>query len=83
MDNGTQGKTLSEFTLQLLWLLQTKLDVARTDVFAHQMPYGLQLQWILKGGMPLFLHLKDNEKVKPKKRWSQVIIFFFYTIDLR
>lgn len=82
MDNGAQGKTLSEFTLQLLWLLQTKLDVARTDVFAHQMPYGLQLQWILKGGMPLFLHLKDNEKVKPKKRWSQ-IMYMNYIVDIR
>ncbi|CAI9728093.1 Hypothetical predicted protein [Octopus vulgaris] len=71
LDNGCNGKELGEFALQFLSLLQNELKIARTKVYANRMPYGLQLQWILNGGVPLFLHLKDSQKVKPKKRWSQ------------
>ncbi|CAI9728095.1 Hypothetical predicted protein [Octopus vulgaris] len=71
LDNGCKGNDLGEFALQLLSLLQNELNIARTEVYANRVPYGLQLQWILNGGVPLFLHLKDSQKVKPKKRWSQ------------
>ncbi|CAI9728092.1 Hypothetical predicted protein [Octopus vulgaris] len=63
LDNGCNGKDLGEFALQLLSLLQNELNIARTEVYANRMPYGLQLQWILNGGVPFFLHLKDSQKV--------------------
>jgi len=35
-------------------------------------PYGERLEWSLPlGFMPLVVHLKDANKVKAKKRWSQ------------
>ncbi|XP_036362449.1 chitin synthase chs-2-like isoform X1 [Octopus sinensis] len=82
LDNGCKGNDLGEFALQLLSLLQNELNIARTEVYANRMPYGLQLQWILNGGIPFFLHLKDTQKVKPKKRWSQVL-YMNYIMSFR
>lgn len=35
-------------------------------------PYGGQLKWTLPGGTILTAHLKDKDKIRHKKRWSQV-----------
>ena len=35
-------------------------------------PYGGKLVYTLPGGNLLYLHLKDNQKIRHKKRWSQV-----------
>ena len=35
-------------------------------------PYGAQLVWTLPGGNLLIVHLKDKNKIRHKKRWSQV-----------
>jgi len=35
-------------------------------------PYGGQLIWIMPGGTQLICHLKDKEKIRHRKRWSQV-----------
>jgi len=35
-------------------------------------PYGGQLVWTLPGLNKLFVHLKDKNLIRHKKRWSQV-----------
>ena len=35
-------------------------------------PYGGRLEWELPGENKLIVHLKDKEKIRHKKRWSQV-----------
>jgi len=35
-------------------------------------PYGGQLAWTLPGGNLLYVHIKDKNKIRHKKRWSQV-----------
>lgn len=35
-------------------------------------PYGGRLLWTLPGDNRLFVHLKDKQKIRNKKRWSQV-----------
>ncbi|EDO25514.1 predicted protein, partial [Nematostella vectensis] len=45
-------------------------------------PYGMQFRWRLPGGMPFHIHLKDNLKVKNKKRWSQVM-YMSYILDYK
>lgn len=35
-------------------------------------PYGGQLKWTLPGGTVLTAHIKDKDKIRHKKRWSQV-----------
>ncbi|KAK6166486.1 hypothetical protein SNE40_023162 [Patella caerulea] len=71
MDNGCSGRDLKEFAQQLVSLLVTKFSMNLEESQCFETPYGMQLRCILDGGMPLFMHLKDPVKVKPKKRWSQ------------
>ncbi|XP_071150228.1 chitin synthase chs-2-like [Mytilus edulis] len=40
-------------------------------------PYGSRIEWKLPGENKLFLHLKDNTKIRNKKRWSQVMYMLF------
>lgn len=35
-------------------------------------PYGGRLKWKLPGGNNLIIHLKDKNKIRHRKRWSQV-----------
>ncbi len=37
-------------------------------------PYGGRLEWTMPGGNTVTAHLKDKQKVRHKKRWSQVMI---------
>ncbi|XP_063421976.1 chitin synthase chs-2-like [Mytilus trossulus] len=36
-------------------------------------PYGARITWKLPGGNDLVAHLKDKDKIRHKKRWSQVM----------
>ena len=44
-------------------LLQKTVGANPKDVLKLETPYGLQLRWKLKHGMPFILHLKDKIKV--------------------
>jgi chitin synthase len=82
MDNGTSDLHLTDFASQLISLLEDKMGVTAKDANAFMTPYGVQLNWILPKGMPFFIHLKDSAKVKPKKRWSQVM-YMSYVLNFR
>ena len=36
--------------------------------------YGGRLTWILPGGNLLKVHIKDGNKIRKRKRWSQVCV---------
>lgn len=40
-------------------------------------PYGGRLEWTLPGRTKLICHLKDKDKIRHKKRWSQVMYMYF------
>lgn len=40
-------------------------------------PYGGRLVWTLPGRTKLIAHLKDKAKIRPKKRWSQVMYMYY------
>lgn len=40
-------------------------------------PYGGRLEWILPGKTKMIAHLKDKKKIRPKKRWSQVMYMYY------
>ena len=83
LDNGTSNMHLTDFASQLVSLLESKMGVTAKDASAYMTPYGVQLHWTLpNGGMPFFIHLKDSNKVKPKKRWSQVM-YMSYVLNFR
>ncbi|XP_012941255.1 chitin synthase chs-2 [Aplysia californica] len=45
-------------------------------------PYGGRLVWTLPGGNLLIVHMKDKQKVRHKKRWSQVM-YMYYLLGYR
>ncbi|GAB1607942.1 chitin synthase chs-2-like [Argonauta hians] len=84
-DGGVKGSKPSEFALQLLSLLPTTLLISPKSCRQLKTPYGLCLKWMLpapggKNQMKFCIHLKDNLKVKNKKRWSQ-IMYMSYVLD--
>ena len=47
-------------------------DIKAEDPVKMHTPYGGRLEWTMPGGNILVGHLKDNTKIRNKKRWSQV-----------
>nr|XP_012141900.1 PREDICTED: uncharacterized protein LOC100879229 [Megachile rotundata] len=45
-------------------------------------PYGGQLIWMLPGKTRLTVHLKDKNKIRHRKRWSQVM-YMYYLLGYR
>ncbi|KAH9523950.1 Chitin synthase, class 2, partial [Bulinus truncatus] len=50
-----------------------QLTLTRTET-----PYGGRLQWTLPGENTLTVHLKDNVKIRHRKRWSQVMYMYYF-----
>jgi chitin synthase len=72
-DGALSDDQFREFALQLLGLLEKSLNISLDTVRKFKTPYGYQLNWKVADTLPFFIHLKDNSKVKNKKRWSQVM----------
>lgn len=82
LDNGSEGTTMTASAQRLNRLLLETVGVDPNHGAGYKTPYGLQIRWMLPGGVPLFMHLKDSNKFKPKKRWSQVM-YMNYILDYR
>ncbi|XP_069101066.1 uncharacterized protein [Argopecten irradians] len=82
LDNGAEGKEIKDFGKQLYTLAEERLDLQPESGRMLYTPYGIQLHWDLEHGTPFFIHLKDTEKVKAKKRWSQVM-YLEYVLKYR
>lgn len=48
------------------------LGICSSSPIKYPTPYGGQLVWILPGETRLTVHLKDKNKIRHRKRWSQV-----------
>lgn len=40
-------------------------------------PYGGRLVWIMPGGNKIIVHMKDKDKIRHRKRWSQVMYMYY------
>ena len=63
----TQGK---------IWYGGRKMKVPPPTKYTT--PYGGRLVWNLPGGTKITCHLKDKDKIRHKKRWSQVMYMYFF-----
>ncbi|XP_068739006.1 uncharacterized protein [Montipora capricornis] len=79
-DGCVRAEKLNNYVVQLASLVGKTLKVSISDSTKLKTPYGMQLRWKLPGGMDFTIHLKDNVKVKNKKRWSQVM-YMSYVLD--
>ena len=41
-------------------------------------PYGGRLIWQLPGNTKIICHLKDKNKIRHKKRWSQIMYMYYF-----
>ena len=41
-------------------------------------PYGGRLTWTLPNKSKIVCHLKDKEKIRHKKRWSQIMYMYYF-----
>ncbi|XP_031575148.1 uncharacterized protein LOC116308782 isoform X2 [Actinia tenebrosa] len=81
-DGCIKAEVMNSYILQLASVVEYTLKVKLADVTKVLTPYGMQLRWTLPGGLPVTIHLKDNTKVKNKKRWSQVM-YMSYILDYK
>ncbi|XP_052786209.1 LOW QUALITY PROTEIN: uncharacterized protein LOC128221647 [Mya arenaria] len=86
-DGAVKNRHPTKFVLQLVSLVETVLGVGTELCTKMSTPYGILLSWTLKAGdsgkgMVFCIHLKDNVKVKNKKRWSQVM-YMSYVLDFQ
>ncbi|XP_076444026.1 chitin synthase chs-2-like [Babylonia areolata] len=78
----------NEFLLQLV----SVMDEAASAIHESEVtllppvkiptPYGGRLVWTLPGGNLLIVHFKDRNKIRHKKRWSQVM-YMYYLLGYR
>ncbi|XP_052265046.1 uncharacterized protein LOC127867732 isoform X2 [Dreissena polymorpha] len=84
-DGAVKDVNPTDFVLQLISLAEEELGVTATFCTRTRTPYGLSVSWNLNtphtnSNMVFKIHLKDNIKVKNKKRWSQVM-YMSYVLD--
>ncbi|XP_063978439.1 chitin synthase chs-2-like [Diachasmimorpha longicaudata] len=60
----------------------TKLGYLALPPTKYPAPYGGRLEWMLPGKTPLIVHLKDKNKIRHRKRWSQVM-YMYYLLGYR
>ncbi|KAL3854410.1 hypothetical protein ACJMK2_013680 [Sinanodonta woodiana] len=53
-------------------------DVKTQPAIKIPTPYGGQLVWKLPGGNKIIAHLKDKQKIRHRKRWSQVMYMYYF-----
>lgn len=73
-------------------LLVNSMEEAASEVFQVHMkifpptrivtPYGGRLEWTLPGRTKMMAHLKHKDKIRKKKRWSQVM-YMYYLLGFR
>ncbi|KAH3730566.1 hypothetical protein DPMN_056556 [Dreissena polymorpha] len=87
-DGAVKDVNPTEFVLQLISLAEEELGVKAQFCTRTSTLYGLSISWNLNTkltnnldrDMVFKIHLKDNIKVKNKKRWSQVM-YMSYVLD--
>ncbi|KAH3868290.1 hypothetical protein DPMN_031433 [Dreissena polymorpha] len=83
-DGAVKKVNPTDSVLQLVSLAEEELGVKSANCKRKGTPYGMSIEWELinnKGHRLLLrIHLKDNQKVKNKKRWSQVM-YMSYVLD--
>ena len=81
-DSALNASQLNEYALQLCSVLEETIKVKVATGKKVITPYGMQLYWKIENVLPFTIHLKDNSKIKNKKRWSQVM-YMNYIINFK
>ncbi|KAI0226980.1 Chitin synthase chs-2, partial [Lamellibrachia satsuma] len=85
--NERKERVCNRFVKQLVGVM----ELAATSIHETQLKlsppvktptaYGGRLTWILPGGNLLKVHIKDRNKIRKRKRWSQAENTYLLTLD--
>ncbi len=53
------------------------IEMSVGDPIRVPTPYGGRLVWIMPGGNKIIVHIKDKDKIRHRKRWSQVMYMYY------
>lgn len=72
---------------QFVRLLLSTINIAAVYVHGIEMsvgdpirvptPYGGRLVWVMPGNNKIIVHMKDKDKIRHRKRWSQVMYMYY------
>ena len=77
------GKIINDYVRQLVRLIDVagtrhhKKKITVKPCTKYPTPYGGRLVWVLPGKTKIVCHLKDAEKIRIKKRWSQIMYMYY------
>nr|XP_031837547.1 chitin synthase chs-2-like [Nomia melanderi] len=84
--NHLESETqINQYVVTFLETMQEavkNLGIASLPPTKYPTPYGGQLIWTLPGKTCLTVHLKDKNKIRHRKRWSQVM-YMYYLLGFR
>ncbi|XP_052704306.1 chitin synthase chs-2-like isoform X2 [Crassostrea angulata] len=83
-NNATNKRGPNDFVRQLMEIVdeaasafyQRKITLHPPKKYVT--PYGGRLEWELPGENKLIVHLKDKDKIRHKKRWSQIMYMYYF-----
>ncbi|XP_076090328.1 chitin synthase chs-2-like [Mytilus galloprovincialis] len=61
-------------------ILKKHIELRKPRIISS--PYGAQLVFLLPGNNLMYVHLKDKNKIRHRKRWSQVM-YMYYLLGYR
>jgi len=82
-DENEDENTVNRFVRSLVRLIDdAAIHVHQTNIRVRPpkrvpTPYGGRLVWTLPGKTEIIAHLKDKDKIRHKKRWSQVMYMYY------
>ncbi|XP_066506270.1 chitin synthase 1 [Hoplias malabaricus] len=80
-DKDTEIKLVNSYVDDLIHVVTEVYRVFTNkepdEVSIIETPYGGRLEFVLPEGNMLYIHLKDKELIRNKKRWSQIMYMYY------
>ncbi|XP_043284265.1 chitin synthase chs-2-like [Venturia canescens] len=76
-ENETQ---VNDYAMSLIKTMEKSIEkfpVVSKPPKKYPCPYGGRLEWNLPGKTRMIVHLKDKNKIRHRKRWSQVMYMYY------
>ncbi|KAL5005076.1 hypothetical protein ScPMuIL_018532 [Solemya velum] len=82
-DEDTKQRVVNSWVRQFVECVEeAAMSVARHVEWENhptkiETPYGGQLVWNMPGGTTMTVHLKDKNRIRHRKRWSQIMYMYY------
>ncbi|XP_074100057.1 chitin synthase chs-2 isoform X3 [Cotesia typhae] len=76
-ENETHVNDYVKSLMKVIKISVEMLGVCANPPIKYPAPYGGRFEWTLPGKTRLIVHLKDKNKIRHRKRWSQVMYMYY------